>query len=545
MNALQRVSEISLPSKYDLVKEISWLSGASDATVQLFSDAAEEFFVDEGDCIIRQGESGDNLFLIARGIAKVNVFNEETSVEETLTDIGVGQLIGEMAFLTRRKREASVVAASRGVVFAFRGNQIRSILTGEKRIEDKLWESAGWRMGENMLGGVDPYNSWDRSELRRWLIQWMFYSPNANVKSIDIVRPSILIDGTVQQPWQVLTGEFYGAPKYLQPQGGKPMKLKLGKGVKILCPPGAVRYSQEMKLNPGDNDKIFRKRGWALVKEKFVQDKKKGWNSLAANFGKLIDGDKKMELLGSSNEKIKLPEDAVPVPVIDTVTDTGTDTVSGTVSDIGKEIDTVKAITEPNRELKKSEVLAIAASVAKKNLPKPQILDDDTLTHSNHFHERRTSTSVLSEDIVQLMMRAQDPDHNKDMEAGASQAGVNQSIFAPVIEEEHGEEGHSPLSPPRRSGATVAPILGGNCNDNGKGDEPRDGEATTELHSTQLIKKNGSYSGGAAKVARGATLKKVLSVKNSAGFVTNPKAKSIDSQFNSNSKRIKNRHSIS
>ena len=147
MNTLSKVADISLPSKHDLVKEISWLSTASQQTVEMFSDAAEEIFVDEGDVLIRQGESGDNLFLIARGIARVRQVNAETGTEEDITDIGVGQLIGEMAFLTRRSREASVVATSRGVVFAFKGDRIREIVDREKRIEDKLWEAAGWRMG--------------------------------------------------------------------------------------------------------------------------------------------------------------------------------------------------------------------------------------------------------------------------------------------------------------------------------------------------------------------------------------------------------------
>jgi len=215
MNTLQNVAEISLPSKYDLVNEISWLSAAHPDTVQQFSDAAEEIFVDEGDVIIREGESGNNLFLIARGIARIKCKNQVTGEDEHITDIGVGQLIGEMAFLTQRKREASVIAASRGVVFAFKGDQIRDIVEREKRIEDKLWESAGLRMGENILRHVDPYSSWDRSELRRWLIQWMYYSPSNETQEIEIVRPSILMNGSVQQPWQVMTGEKYNAPKYV------------------------------------------------------------------------------------------------------------------------------------------------------------------------------------------------------------------------------------------------------------------------------------------------------------------------------------------
>ena len=164
----QSPPDIATPSKMELIKEIVWMANANTATIAAMCDAAEEVFVDEGDVIIRQGESGTNLFLIARGTATVKHLNSQTGVEEIVSEVGVGQLIGELAWLTGDIRNASVLAASRGVIFAFNGAKIKHIMEDDEEahnaavlgandkfdqnrtpsVNKKLWEIAGCRMGK-------------------------------------------------------------------------------------------------------------------------------------------------------------------------------------------------------------------------------------------------------------------------------------------------------------------------------------------------------------------------------------------------------------
>ena len=44
-------------------------------------------------------------------------------------------------------------------------------------VRRRLWANAGSRMGENLLRYKEPYMTWDRAEVRRWLLQWVLYIP--------------------------------------------------------------------------------------------------------------------------------------------------------------------------------------------------------------------------------------------------------------------------------------------------------------------------------------------------------------------------------
>ncbi|GMH83149.1 hypothetical protein TL16_g09500 [Triparma laevis f. inornata] len=310
---------IDLPSKLELIKEITWLGNASQEIVQEMSRIAQDVVVDKGDVIIKQGEHGENLFLIARGTATVSIHKEGETEEEVVSEIGVGQLIGELSWLTHKPRAATVKAASKGLVYAFNGAKMMSIMDREgtfdmetkrqkslriikeakdedadvhspeavetrvvsptlndggnspkvaprtaplvresvmspkkarkgETVRRRLWANAGSRMGENLLRYKEPYMTWDRAEVRRWLLQWVLYIPGENIKELD----------------------------------GQPMKLNLHADVKIFCPPGAIRDTKHDTDNKdGVDQSAFAAGGWSLIKQKMVTDKKGGWGKLA------------------------------------------------------------------------------------------------------------------------------------------------------------------------------------------------------------------------------------------------------------------------
>ena len=338
MKSLQKSPPvIDLPSKLELIKEISWLTDVSQDTIQEMSRMAEEKIVDKGMVIIKQGEVGENLFLIARGTATISVRREDSDEDEIISEIGVGQLIGELSWLTHKPRAATVRAASKGLIYAFNGAQMQELMdrdgtinvkrqtsvhagsaltppspksaatsptsvpgssseaaqkerkkaehqTKPKTVRHLLWQSAGGRVAENLLRYKDPYTSWDRAELRRWLLQWILFIPSPNTEEIQVVRPSVLLDGSAAQPWQVTTGEAYEAPYYLLPQEGSPMKLILGENCKIFCPPGAIRVvggKSGHRKDSNIDDKALAAGGWQLIKQKMVDEKKGGWGKLA------------------------------------------------------------------------------------------------------------------------------------------------------------------------------------------------------------------------------------------------------------------------
>src|SRR5579872_3598109 len=60
--------------------------------------------------IVREGGAGDAAFLILAGQVAVRRKDPESGVDFLLSELGPGQMFGEMALLTRKPRTASVVA---------------------------------------------------------------------------------------------------------------------------------------------------------------------------------------------------------------------------------------------------------------------------------------------------------------------------------------------------------------------------------------------------------------------------------------------------
>ena len=64
----------------------------------------------QGDTILREGEAGRELFIVSRGTVQVAL--ETPEAPTPLINLGVGQIIGEMAMVDRGARSATVTALS-------------------------------------------------------------------------------------------------------------------------------------------------------------------------------------------------------------------------------------------------------------------------------------------------------------------------------------------------------------------------------------------------------------------------------------------------
>jgi len=63
-----------------------------------------------GDIIITQGEKDERLFMLKKG--KLNVFIQKDGVNKKVGEVQTGELFGEMAFIDKNPRSATVAAAT-------------------------------------------------------------------------------------------------------------------------------------------------------------------------------------------------------------------------------------------------------------------------------------------------------------------------------------------------------------------------------------------------------------------------------------------------
>lgn len=95
-----------------------------------------ELFAD-GEALVRQGESGASLFIVADGNLAVRVRNRSGS-ETVVAELGPGQYFGELSLLTGAERSATVVASGDVLVYEIEKRHIEPYLTASPEVADLM-----------------------------------------------------------------------------------------------------------------------------------------------------------------------------------------------------------------------------------------------------------------------------------------------------------------------------------------------------------------------------------------------------------------------
>jgi len=95
-------------AKFNLLKSVPSLQNLSEAKLKKICDCMEEEAFMDGDCIIKQGTSGDLFYIIANG--KVRVTKNKGNGEEEVAVLEKGLYFGELALQSEEKRAANVYA---------------------------------------------------------------------------------------------------------------------------------------------------------------------------------------------------------------------------------------------------------------------------------------------------------------------------------------------------------------------------------------------------------------------------------------------------
>jgi small-conductance mechanosensitive channel len=92
-----------------------------------------------GEKVCVQGQPGESLYIIRRGRLKATVVNQEGE-EIRAVEMRAGQYFGEMALLTGEPRSATVTAITDAELLSLRKEDLRVILTENRKVEEMLSE---------------------------------------------------------------------------------------------------------------------------------------------------------------------------------------------------------------------------------------------------------------------------------------------------------------------------------------------------------------------------------------------------------------------
>jgi CRP-like cAMP-binding protein len=92
----------------ELLKGVEAFDGLSDTELTQLAAICREARYAKGQTITRQGDEGDDFYVIRSGLVEVGVSEGGSQPPRTVINLGEGQVVGEMALVDRGPRSATV-----------------------------------------------------------------------------------------------------------------------------------------------------------------------------------------------------------------------------------------------------------------------------------------------------------------------------------------------------------------------------------------------------------------------------------------------------
>lgn len=108
--------------KVEHLREVLLFDGCSDEELQRIAQSADEVAVPAGYVLVYEGDWGNEVFVVAEGVARV------TAGGRTLAELGGGAVIGELAVLNPAPRTATVTASTPMRFFVFDRDAFEALL---------------------------------------------------------------------------------------------------------------------------------------------------------------------------------------------------------------------------------------------------------------------------------------------------------------------------------------------------------------------------------------------------------------------------------
>lgn len=131
-------------SATEIIRGVKLMESLSDVEIDTLAGfcRTEEFAA--GAEIIREGDSGNSLFVVLSGIVRVEKAGPSGPIE--LSRLGPGACLGEMALLTGEKRSATVTAANNCVVIGVPKEGLEPILQAKPELTETIAEIMSERL---------------------------------------------------------------------------------------------------------------------------------------------------------------------------------------------------------------------------------------------------------------------------------------------------------------------------------------------------------------------------------------------------------------
>ncbi len=118
---------MDLSDSVRMLEAIPLFAGLNQSCLKLLAFASDRLTYDDGETVVKQGDTADSAYLVERG--SVEVFAETPEGPVKLTELKENDVFGEMALFLASGRSATIIAKGPITVMKINGDMFLKIVT--------------------------------------------------------------------------------------------------------------------------------------------------------------------------------------------------------------------------------------------------------------------------------------------------------------------------------------------------------------------------------------------------------------------------------
>ena len=153
LDANAAMASLTAIEKMMLIRQVPIFADLDAEDLEELAAIVEERRVDTGKDLFREGDAGDAVYLIVKGSVRVFTGGDAERPERTLSELGPGQCIGEMAVLDASPRSATVRALERTRTLRVPGEGFKRVMSERPEMSAAIVAELVHRMRGMMAQG--------------------------------------------------------------------------------------------------------------------------------------------------------------------------------------------------------------------------------------------------------------------------------------------------------------------------------------------------------------------------------------------------------
>ncbi|MCA8913005.1 MAG: cation:proton antiporter [Planctomycetes bacterium] len=194
----------SLPGTAELLRSIPLFRGLDEEMIESLSKAAREIVFARDEVLMKEGEPGDAMYLIARGAA--HVVKGSGDDEQLLDVLGGGEILGEMALISGEARTATVRAATTLTALKIHLDDLRKLMDEAPAFKRQIEDAFARHVFDNLLRSDPAWRHLNHQERLEWIRdrEQQLLQPDDKVEAGDAAW-AFLLAGALKLPEGVCT----------------------------------------------------------------------------------------------------------------------------------------------------------------------------------------------------------------------------------------------------------------------------------------------------------------------------------------------------